>query len=329
MSYEKFIEEVTEKYGDFFTETANTFFEKAVELAEDEKYEESIQIGKHAVIFANYSHLRYESIYIIGMLSDVYLANNEPEKADDLFRYGIQLLDKNNEDYEKNIDQFLDLKIRIEKELKERKKRHILSQDNIATTKNKKRDLQQFTEQITKECGVVFSVIATLFFEKAVEFAKNEKYEEALLAARHTIILANYSKLGYERVYLLGMLSQAYLDNDQLEMANEFFTLGIQLLNKNDENYDSDVDQFLDLKIIIEKELEKKKGAEREKMKQLKQIRTYLCTSQYTEDEVCIIMEALESGEITIDEFFKHSNAPRDKVFASIEHNNGKEKNEV
>ena len=123
--------------------------------------------------------------------------------------------------------------------------------------KEKIMSYHRFTEQIVERYGDFFAEITTLFFFKAVELAEGEKYEEAIRIGRHAVILANYSNLGYARVYLLGMLSQAYLDNDEPDMANKFFTLGIQLLNKNDENYDRDVDQFLDLKIIIEKEMEK------------------------------------------------------------------------
>jgi len=187
----------------------------------------------------------------------------------------------------------------------------------------------RFIEQIAEKYGNFFAEVTDVFFKKAVELAEDKKFEEAIKVGRHAVIMANYSNLGNERVYLLGMLSQAYLDNNEPEMANEFFTLGIRLLNKNDESYDSDIDRFLDLKIIIEKELEKKKGSKMEKKKQLEQIRTYLYASKYTEDEARIIMEALESDELTIDEFFIHSKVPRDKVFASIENNIEKEKNEV
>ena len=121
-------------------------------------------------------------------------------------------------------------------------------------------DHDKFIEQIAEKYGDFFSEITYVFFEKAVELAENEKYEEAINIGRHAVIMANYSNLGYARVYLLGMLSQAYLDNDEPEMADEFFKYGIEYLNKNDEDYGSDVDRFLDLKIIIDKELGKKKS---------------------------------------------------------------------
>ena len=117
----------------------------------------------------------------------------------------------------------------------------------------------KFTEQIAGKYGDFFSEITDAFFEKAVELAEDNKFEEAIKIGRHAVIMANYSNLGYARVYLLGMLTQAYLDNDEPEVANEFFTYGIQLLDKNDYDYNDDIDRFLDLKIIIEEELKKKR----------------------------------------------------------------------
>ena len=117
-NYDNFLEKFIEQYGDFFTETVTMFFLKAIELAEDEQYEDAIKLGRQALNLVNYSHLDSERVYLLGMLSQAYLDNGEPEMADKFFRYGIQLLDKNDEDYESDADRFLDIKIMIEKELK-------------------------------------------------------------------------------------------------------------------------------------------------------------------------------------------------------------------
>jgi len=120
MSYDKFIEEFIEQYGDFFTEAVTMFFLKAIELAEDEKYEDAIKLGRQALNLAKYSHLDSERVYLLGMLSQAYLDNEEPEMADKFFTHGIKLLDKNDEDYESDVDRFLDIKIIIDKELKKK-----------------------------------------------------------------------------------------------------------------------------------------------------------------------------------------------------------------
>jgi hypothetical protein len=118
----------------------------------------------------------------------------------------------------------------------------------------------KFREEIEEKYGDDFSVITTLFFKKAIELADDEKYEDAIKVGRDALVMANYSNIGYSLVYLLGMLCQAYLDNNQPEEANEFFTYGIELLDKNMYDYNEDVDRFLDLKIIIDNELAKKQN---------------------------------------------------------------------
>ena len=58
----------------------------------------------------------------------------------------------------------------------------------------------------------------------------------------------------------IGMLCEAYLDNDQPELADEFFKYGMNIIDEGDGTYDTDLNQFLDLKIIIDEELKKKNG---------------------------------------------------------------------
>lgn len=120
---------------------------------------------------------------------------------------------------------------------------------------------ENFRQQIIEKNGDFFSSAVTAFFEKAVELATNEKYEEALAVGNDALVLVKYSNIGYPVVYLIGMLCQAYLDNDQSEVADMFFRYGIKILNENDATYDDDIDQFLDLKGIIDDELKQKSGA--------------------------------------------------------------------
>ena len=75
------------------------------------------------------------------------------------------------------------------------------------------------------------------------------------------LILVKYSNIGYPVVYLIGMICQACLDNNQPELADKFFKCGMKILDENDSTYEDDINQFLDLKSIIEVELKKKIGA--------------------------------------------------------------------
>lgn len=120
---------------------------------------------------------------------------------------------------------------------------------------------ENFRQQIIEKNGDFFSSAVTAFFEKAVELATNEKYEEALAVGNDALVLVKYSNIGYPVVYLIGMLCQAYLDNDQPEVADRFFRYGMTILNENDATYDDDINQFLDLKGIIDDDLKQKSGA--------------------------------------------------------------------
>lgn len=112
--------------------------------------------------------------------------------------------------------------------------------------------------------GEFFARRVELFFTLAVDFAQNKKYNEALIIGNDALTLAKYSNLDYEILYLIGMLCQAYLENDQPEIANDFFKKGMTIIeqgeNKNKDTYVSDINSFLDLKIIIDDELKKKNG---------------------------------------------------------------------
>jgi len=113
-------------------------------------------------------------------------------------------------------------------------------------------------EEFTEQNRDFFAATVDIFFEKAVELAKNKKFEEALQVGNDALVMAKYSNIGYPVVYLIGLLCEAYLDNDQPEIADNFFKSGMEILDENDSTYNRDVDQFLDLKMIIEEELEKK-----------------------------------------------------------------------
>lgn len=100
MSYDKFTEQIAEKHRDFFSVITGAFFAKALKLAEGNNFEEEIRVGRDTMVMANYSNLGYECVFLIGMLTQVFIDNDEPEIANEFFTYGIQLLDKNNYDYD-------------------------------------------------------------------------------------------------------------------------------------------------------------------------------------------------------------------------------------
>lgn len=123
-------------------------------------------------------------------------------------------------------------------------------------------DYKTFRTNIIIKDGKFYTQQLEHFFSVAVNFAENEKYDEAIIIANDALTLAKYSNVGYEILYLIGMLCQVYIDNDHPELANDFFKNGMQIIEQNkDENqdtYSDDINAFLDLKIVIDKELKNK-----------------------------------------------------------------------
>lgn len=114
-------------------------------------------------------------------------------------------------------------------------------------------------ESIINEFGDSNSAIVNCLFEQAVELAQNEKLEEAIEICQDALIFCKYSNIGYEIIYLLGLLSEIYLNNKQLAIAEKTFNLGMTVIKRGKEknmdegSYDKDIDSSLDLKIKIDK----------------------------------------------------------------------------
>lgn len=120
---------------------------------------------------------------------------------------------------------------------------------------------EDFRQSIIAEEGDFFDLIVFDFLTQATKFAEAEKYEEAVILANDALVMAKYADVGYRIVYLIGMLCQTYLQNNQPEMADKYFNYAMLILDKNDSGYDEDMNKFLDLKALIERELQKKNEA--------------------------------------------------------------------
>jgi hypothetical protein len=82
-------------------------------------------VGNDALVLTKYSNAGYAILYLLGMLCQAYLDSDKPEIADNYFRYGMNMIDENNNEnsdtYTNDINSFLDLKIIIDDELKNKK----------------------------------------------------------------------------------------------------------------------------------------------------------------------------------------------------------------
>ena len=116
MSYLRFKKEIAEKFCDFYSEQVDIFFEKAIELANKGKFKESIKIGKDAFVLSKFADIGYEKLYSVGMLCQAYLDSGQPEIADTFFKAGMEMINECEENYNDDVNSFLDIKILIEKE---------------------------------------------------------------------------------------------------------------------------------------------------------------------------------------------------------------------
>lgn len=120
---------------------------------------------------------------------------------------------------------------------------------------------EDYRKDIVEESGDFFSIAVAAFLAQATDFAVAKQYEDSLTLANDALVMAKYSDIGYDIIYLLSTLSLAYLQNHQPEMAEKYFNYAMLVLDKNDSEYDKALNQLLEIKALIEKELQKKNEA--------------------------------------------------------------------
>ena len=112
---------------------------------------------------------------------------------------------------------------------------------------------QTFRIRMQSDFGNSFAEIVDVFFKNATDYAKSGNFEDALVIANDAIVIAKYSNDKYSVLYIIGMMCQAYLDNNQPELSEQFFKKGMEIINDADINYERDLNSFLDLKTLIDK----------------------------------------------------------------------------
>jgi hypothetical protein len=124
-------------------------------------------------------------------------------------------------------------------------------------------DYNTFRQTIIRQHGEFYVAMVDLFFTQAVKFAKNGQLDEAAEVCRDALVFAKYSDIGYAVIYLLGMLCEVYLNNEQPEYAENIFKMGVEIIREGKKTgadqgtYSNDIDAFLDLKIQIDEALNK------------------------------------------------------------------------
>ncbi len=108
-----------------------------------------------------------------------------------------------------------------------------------------------FNHQVKEVMGDVFARQADLFFERAVYQAKNNLEYSSIADAEYALSLAQYTKDDYPIVYLIGFLCEAHIFTNKIKKAKAYYNLGIQLLDKNAEDYELDRASFDILKDLL------------------------------------------------------------------------------
>jgi hypothetical protein len=120
-----------------------------------------------------------------------------------------------------------------------------------------------FRQTIINEHGEFYSAMVDMFFTQAVEFAKKGQLEDATEVCNDALVFAKYSDVGYAVIYLLGLLCEVYLNNEQPKFAEDIFKIGVEIIHEGKKTgadqgtYSNDMDAFLDLKIRIDESLNK------------------------------------------------------------------------
>ena len=127
MPYNKFRREIISKEGADYSARLEQFFAKAtkaVKLANYGRHDEALKVGSDALVFAKYSDAGYAILHLLGMLCQSYVDNHRPDMAESLFKHGMKMIEdgesENKDTYQDDINSFLDLKIRIDNELRKK-----------------------------------------------------------------------------------------------------------------------------------------------------------------------------------------------------------------
>ena len=118
-------------------------------------------------------------------------------------------------------------------------------------------DYQDFKKLTREIFGDFYSEQVDYCFEKAVEFAQQGDFETSIKIGKDAFALSKFANLDYEKLYLIGLLCELHLDKGQPELAEAYFKFGMNIIDAGEDSFNDDVNSFLDLKIEIEKGLNK------------------------------------------------------------------------
>jgi len=115
-------------------------------------------------------------------------------------------------------------------------------------------DYYSFRNQLIEKRGDFYAEQSDIFFQRAVFWADKGLFLSAIKDARLALSLSNFQPENYQMIYLIGFLSQIYLNSDKIREAKAYCELGFNLLDKDDFGYVADYRMFSELMDIIKEE---------------------------------------------------------------------------
>lgn len=101
---------VIEKYGEFYAEQSELFFERAVHFAEKKLHLTAIKEAEYAYALSIHETDSYRVIYLVGFLAQLHLDNNNIREAKAYCNLGFQLLDEESSEYENELRSYTELR---------------------------------------------------------------------------------------------------------------------------------------------------------------------------------------------------------------------------
>jgi hypothetical protein len=111
-----FQNQITEKFGNQYSEQSELFFERSTALAEQGLLHSAISEGKFALELSYFSENKLGIPYLIGFLSQLHCELGKIRKANAYYELGLKLLDEESPDYEDDKEMFCRLKEHIDSE---------------------------------------------------------------------------------------------------------------------------------------------------------------------------------------------------------------------
>jgi len=117
-----------------------------------------------------------------------------------------------------------------------------------------KSDYFTFKKSVIERFGNQFAEQTELFFAKAYAEAEDGSLDSAIDYAEFAYALSQYQPDDYRIIYLIGFLTQIYLDKNDVSKAKAYCDLGFEMLDKKSKSHDEDRRMFTELREIIKGE---------------------------------------------------------------------------